>query len=271
MRQTHAAPLIPVAHLPHLAYAFASVPPASLPTDPCQPLSFSAFMNRSSASQFDNLIFRDAPSPFASALTSAPEQAAHPAEPTGAAAPLATYFSPAVILPPPCENILPETCLSDNGFAPVLSTIPFIFCPDGTILKVNRSSHDRRTFIHAHIILLPNEPPFLGFGFAPTSGRPVRFLLDTGAGITVVEKSISDILLNPTPSAPIRVVGGSTVTSLGGGTMPFRYLSSPSLSPILHAFFGSLSKISPDSSNGLSPLPFLASPSASIWRYLALG
>jgi len=106
---------------------------------------------------------------------------------------LITFFAPAIVLAEPCENILTETCLSDHGFIPVMSPQPFIFCPDGTLLQVQRSAHDRRTFIHAQLINTDGPTPFLGFGFSPRSGRPVKLLLDTGAGIIVLREIRCDL------------------------------------------------------------------------------
>ena len=150
-----------------------------------------------------------------------------------------TFFAPAVIISSGSENILTETCLSDHGFIPILCPNPFIFCPDGTILRVHRSPHDRRTFIHGHVIT-QNSHTFLGLGFEPHAGRPITLLLDTGAGIAVLCESEAGLICERTHARPIYVVGGRSIAPICGGTLAFRYKSSPSPFPIpfLDAYFG---------------------------------
>ncbi len=82
--------------------------------------------------------------------------------------------------------------------------------------------------------------PFLGFGFAPHTGRPIKLLLDTGADIIVLCESEAAILIDPTPDEPIRVVGDRLIHPIRGGTLPFQYKLSPTPYPIpfLEAFFG---------------------------------
>ncbi len=62
----------------------------------------------------------------------------------------------------------------------------------------------------------------------------------TGAGIIVLCESEADIICDHTKAVPLYVVGGRTLNPLCGGTLPFRYKSSPSPYPIpfLDAYFG---------------------------------
>jgi len=58
--------------------------------------------------------------------------------------------------------------------------------------------------------------------------------------IIVLDSHLSHLLLNPTPGEPVHVVGGQLLRPLQGGTLPFRYHSSPHASylPLLDALFG---------------------------------
>ena len=80
---------------------------------------------------------------------------------------------------------------------------------------------DRCPFIHGHIIRPPGTHAYLGLDYDRASGEPVTVLLDTGAGIIIVNETLRDILHHPTPGVPIHVVGDTLVTPLGGGTLPF--------------------------------------------------
>jgi len=66
-------------------------------------------------------------------------------------------------------------------------------------LRVHRSTHDRRTFLHGHNITTSGCPPFLGFGFEPGCGSPISLLLDTGARVS---SSSTRLPLIPSPTQP---------------------------------------------------------------------
>ena len=170
-----------------------------------------------------------------SSLTNHPPHTRPPPKPDPQPPP---YYAKALVLPSPCENILTESCFSVNGFIPIFTPVPYILCPDGTILRIHRSPVDHRPFIHGHIIRPADSHAFLGLGYGSDSGAPVTFLLDSGAGIIIVNSDLSDILLNRSPGSPIQVVGDSLVTPLGGGTLPFRFLPAALSHPILTAFYG---------------------------------